>query len=236
MTVVLIVLFSVVCLGVMPFFLIEQRKKVSAKSLLLKMICASLFLAVGLFAYKSAGGSTYAKYMLLGLALSWVGDLGLHTWGKVAPVCKAVGTLSFLSAHVAYLTAYHERIQALSPDTRFFIPTMLIPILIGMAVYLLIIILTGTKLSVLMLPLSVYIFVLMLMCVKAIQLAHLSVGSSVFGAILLSIGSLFFLLSDTSLGLLMFNKKIKQSFPTKIFNIATYFVAQLMLASTILFI
>ena len=53
--------------------------------------------------------------------------------------------------------------------------------------------------------------------------------------IVLSVGSLCFVLSDASLGIIMFGGQ-KRNKPLKVFNIATYFAAQVMLASSILFI
>lgn len=230
MSTVFIVLFSVICLSVMPFYLTEQRRRISFRSLLLKMVCASMFLLVGVLALRRSGGSPYARAMLVGLALSWVGDLFLHIHG----LHQAIGVLGFLGAHFAYLAAYQSALRAYDPNTRLLTPGLLVPIAVGMLLYLLVFIFTRTSFSVLMVPLAGYIFVLMLMCVKAIQLAHFAAAQSPAGAVCLSVGSLLFLLSDTSLGLLMFNKKLKPNFPLKIFNIATYFAAQLLLAYTIL--
>ncbi len=235
MYLVFMALFSIVCIAVMPFFLLAQRKP-SNRSLLLKMICASMFVLCGAFAIAHTGETAYGGFMMLGLVFSWFGDLFLHIFGKARRIVFPIGILSFLVAHVMYLFAYDTELRVLRPDAPILEAWELLPILAGMAVYLLIIIVLKTKLSVLMIPLSVYIFFLFLMCTRALTLASHIAGESLFAAILLGTGAVFFLLSDTSLGLLMFNKKCKASFPLKIFNIATYFIGQLMLAATILFI
>jgi hypothetical protein len=49
----------------------------------------------------------------------------------------------------------------------------------------------------------------------------------------LIVGSLCFVLSDATLGMLNFGPK--KTFPLKCFNIGTYYAAQVLLASTILF-
>ncbi|MBO5895884.1 MAG: hypothetical protein J6Q83_01170 [Clostridia bacterium] len=53
--------------------------------------------------------------------------------------------------------------------------------------------------------------------------------------VVLVLGSLCFLLSDVVLGFIMFGG-FKKNYPIKIFNIVTYFAAQVLLASSILFI
>lgn len=226
-------IFSVICLAVMPFFLREQRNP-SNRSLLLKMICATMFLLVGLFSYRVSGASAYANFMLLGLASSWFGDLFLHIQGKAKTYAFPLGVLFFLAAHIIYLLAYDNYLSDIIPDHPFLAPWEIGVILIGMLLYLLVFIFTKTKFSVFMIPLSVYVFVLMLMCLRALTLACLQTSFHPAFSVALSIGAIFFLLSDTSLGLLMFNKKCKANFPLKIFNIATYFIGQLLLAITIL--
>lgn len=226
-------IFSVVCLVVMPFFLLEQRNP-SNRSLLLKMICATMFLMVGVFSYRVAGPSEYANFMLLGLGCSWFGDLFLHIQGKAKTYVFPLGVLFFLAAHIMYLLAYDSYLSRLQPEQPVLAVWELCVIAAGMVLYLFVFILTRTKFSAFMVPLAFYVFVLMLMCVRALTLAHLQTAFHPAFSVLLGIGAIFFLLSDTSLGLLMFNNKCKANFPLKIFNIATYFIGQLLLAGTIL--
>jgi len=62
-----------------PLFLHYQRPGICLKSFICKMICASMFLSVGLLAYFYTGNtSEFAKFILIGLSSSWVGDLFLH--------------------------------------------------------------------------------------------------------------------------------------------------------------
>jgi hypothetical protein len=85
----------------------------------------------------------------------------------------------------------------------------------------------------------VYTGVLVLMFLKATSLGlnyMLSGGENGLWALLtLALGSLFFLLSDATIGVLMFGGQ-KKNRPLKIFNIVTYFAGQMLLASSILFI
>ena len=57
----------------------------------------------------------------------------------------------------------------------------------------------------------------------------------IYAALVLTVGSFFFVLSDASLAVILFGGKGK-SYTLKIFNIVTYFWGQVMLASSILFI
>lgn len=235
MQIPLIIVSSVVCLSVMPFFLTEQRNK-SYRSLILKMVCASMFVLVGAFAVNKAGFGEYAKFMFFGLVCSWFGDLFLHIPGKGAKISAVFGVIFFLCAHIMYLSAYYGKLKEISPDTRFITSKEILIIFGLMLIYIGVLVLTKTGFSPLLVPLAIYIFFLFLMCIKSVALAYIISSGSLAGAIILSIGGIFFVLSDTSLGLLMFNKKLKTNFKLKIFNIATYFIGQLLLASTILFI
>ncbi|MBR1811920.1 MAG: lysoplasmalogenase [Clostridia bacterium] len=234
MYIVLMCIFSVICLAVMPFFLVEQRHP-SVKSLLLKMVCASMFLCVGIFALLQAGRSLYALFMVLGLVCSWFGDLFLHIQGKAKMPCAVIGVLSFLSAHVMYLIAFSNVITMEMHSSLLTVGTLIF-VLAMLAIYTVIVILTKTPLKLPLILLYIYAVFLTIMCFSALRLSVFLFPTTPIGAILLGTGAILFVLSDGSLGILMFNKKLKSNFPLKIFNIGTYFVGQLMLAATILFI
>ena len=231
----LIIAFSVICLAVMPFFLVEQKTP-SVRSLILKMICASMFLLTGLAAAKKAGMSPYARFMLLGLLCAWFGDLFLHIQGKAKVPCQVIGVLAFLAAHVMYLLAFGRELRRVSPETKMFTPGAAVFVAAVLVFYTVIVFATKTKLHPALLGLYGYAVFLTFMCFTALRLSAIVFPANAFGATLLGTGAILFVLSDGSLGILMFNKKLKTNFPLKIFNIGTYFVGQLMLAATILFI
>ena len=85
----------------------------------------------------------------------------------------------------------------------------------------------------------VYGWLLIIMLLKACALGlnfMLSGGKYGIGAlVVLFVGSLCFMMSDATLGVIMFGGQ-KRNKPLKVFNIVTYFVAQSLLASSILFI
>lgn len=235
MQIFFIIIASIVCLAVMPFFLSEQRH-MSYRSLTLKMVCASMFVIVGALAINKIGMNEYAKYMFAGLVCSWFGDLFLHIPGKAKNICAVFGVIGFLAAHIMYLTAYNGKLKSINPANKLLSGTEVLIILILIVIYVIIFLAFKTPMSPVHIPLLLYMFCLLAMCIKAISLGAIIRGSNTVGAVFLSLGGIMFVLSDTTLGLLMFNKKLKTNFRLKIFNIATYFVGQLLLAATILFI
>ncbi len=84
-----------------------------------------------------------------------------------------------------------------------------------------------------------YVLVLITMFLKATALGVnflVSGGENgIFALLALMIGSAFFVMSDTTLSVLLFGGQ-KKNKPLKIFNIVTYFAGQMLLASSILFI
>jgi hypothetical protein len=86
---------------------------------------------------------------------------------------------------------------------------------------------------------GVYFIILATMFVKASSLGiNYMLSGAPYGLItflVLFVGSLSFLVSDVLIGVILFAGK-KKNYPLKIVNIVTYFVAQVLLASSILFI
>lgn len=89
------------------------------KSLLLKMICSTLFILVGVLAIVLAGQfSRYALWILCGLGFSWLGDLFLHVSSKL--LYFLLGLFSFLTAHIFYVVAFCTALQKTFPGAGFF--------------------------------------------------------------------------------------------------------------------
>ena len=198
--------------GVVPFFLKAGWPKKTKKSLLLKMICSTLFILVGVLSILLAGRfSHYALWILCGLGFSWLGDFFLHVSSKM--LYFLLGLFSFLTAHIFYVVAFCTALQKTFPEAGFFNPYECLCIA------------------------AVVIIGLVTMMVKASSLGIrcLIAGTPLCGAAaaVLIVGSLCFVLSDATLAMLNFGPK--KTFPLKCFNIGTYYAAQVLLASTILF-
>lgn len=218
-----------------PKYLVAQRPGKSKTSLKYKMICSTMFVILGFSAAAIAENTTvYAIYMLAGLLLSWAGDFLLHV--KDTRLFFTFGLLAFLSAHLLYLTAYQNAAKYMFSG-KFLGPVQLGIVIATLLISLLYCFIKKVNVkSIMLLPVSIYILVLATMFVKASGLGvmHIRTGGALWEGAVLIIGSFFFLCSDATLGILMFVKK-KKSFSLKCFNIITYFSAQLMLASSILF-
>ena len=240
---VLWILFSL-CLVVevvcVPWYLKALWPEKCTKSLVLKMVCATMFVSVGVLSmFISNNFSSYAITMLVGLVFGWVGDYFLHA--KPSNVYFVTGFSSFLIGHFFYIGAYVRVLPKLFPDYKMLNAPELI---IGAVVLVLAtVMLKVTKMKmtpkIVEVGIWVYFIILTFMFTKATSLGYHQWQSGAQGGILpflvLTLGSFCFVLSDASLGVIMFADQ-RKNYPLKIFNILTYFWGQIMLASSILFI
>lgn len=197
-----------------------------------------MFFSIGILSMLIADNtSPFAITMLIGLGFGWVGDYFLHA--KESNAYFVTGFVSFLIGHIVYIVAYVRALPALFDDYK---PVTWYEIAIGVGVLAVaVVIALAMKIKfnppVIKYGILVYALILITMVLKASILGirtYLS-GGSIFAAIVLTVGSVFFLLSDGSLAVILFCGQ-KKNYPLKIFNIVTYFWGQVMLASSILFI
>ena len=209
-----------------PWFLKVMWPDPSKKSLLLKMICASLFVAVGVISmYISDNRTEFAYTMLLGLVFGWLGDFFLHV--NSTQTCFGIGFTSFLIGHIVYIISYVRALSNIFPDY---------PVISLICYNKLKLDMPGIFVKVSM---GTYFLILVTMFIKATALGvnyMLSGGAyGIVALLVLVLGSLCFVMSDVVLGVIMFGG-LKKNYPIKIFNIVTYFAGQVLLASSILFI
>lgn len=223
-----------------PLFLKAQWPGACRKSLIYKMICATAFFSMGILSMQIAGNkSDYAVLMLVGLAFGWLGDFFLHI--KSNQKCFAIGFMNFLIGHVIYISAYIRALPVINSEYN---PFNIVEIVIAVSIFVLALILikvfkVDLHMVILKIGCFVYGWLLIIMLLKASALGlnfMLSGGKYGIGAlVVLFVGSLCFMMSDATLGVIMFGGQ-KRNKPLKVFNIVTYFVAQSLLASSILFI
>ena len=219
-----------------PFYLEAQKNK-GIKSLTLKMLDSSCFMGAGILSVFIADNhSEFAKFMLIGLAFSWVGDFLLHV---IKPkILNAFGFVSFMVAHVFYIIAYNTAAQSIEPGRAFLQPWGILVPVIAIIIYT-VFTLKKMQFEKWALAASVaYGCVILTMLAKAADLAVLilqtGTANGVISAILLFSGAVLFVASDLTISFLIFDKRYKKNYPLKIFNIATYIAGQLLLASLIL--
>ncbi len=95
--------FTIACLAGLAATLFAETRRPMRKRVP-KMVAATAFIAVALSA--GALDTTFGRIMLVGLALSWFGDLFLTYNGRTPFVA---GLASFLAGHVAYVIAFINR-------------------------------------------------------------------------------------------------------------------------------
>ena len=219
-----------------PFYLEAQKNK-GIKSLTLKMFDSSCFLGIGVLSVFIADNhSEFAMFILIALGFSWAGDFLLHV---IKPkILNAVGFVSFMVAHVFYIIAYNTASQYIAPDRAFLQAWgWMIPV-VSLIIYT---VFTLKKMQFQKWALAAsiaYGCVILLMFAKAADLAVLllqtGAENSVITTILLFSGAALFVASDLTISFLIFDERYKKNYPLKIFNIATYFAGQILLASLIL--
>lgn len=224
-----------------PLFLKYSWPEKTFKSLCYKMISATLFLVTGLLAMKISSNSTpYASLVMFGLFFGWLGDLFLGYPSKKIAVF-GIGLFAFLGGHIFYIAAFQKAIYVRYPQSAAFAwyEILLVLALVGLVVFYALKKKINIK-SIMAVPVVMYAVTISCMLVKALRLC---VGEWLYGMndhmlalfLTVAIGAVMFVLSDGSLGILLFAGQEKNR-PLKFFNIGTYFAAQILLASSIFII
>ena len=221
-----------------PFFLHYQRPGIGTKSRICKMICATMYVVVAVLGMIYSGNtSRFAVLVLVGLCLSWVGDLLLHIEGNVYFL---IGGFFFAGAHVVFFVNWLLTKRALFPDVALIEIWEIIALLVIFAVECVITFkIRNVKAPKKMLPLLlVYAVFLIGSFISAAALGRLLwLGGGKAGAVLLTLGTFFFMLSDFAMVPLTFGTEEQQH--DKLFknhNIGTYFAAQTLIALALIFI
>lgn len=224
-----------------PIFLKYYWPEKCKKSMLFKMISATLFVLCGYFAMKISGNSTpYAYLMLWGLVFGWLGDLFLH-WLSNKMAIFALGVVAFLTGHIFYIVALQKAIETTYPAAAVF---EWYEILFVAIVLVAVVILAAVKnffkeKKAMTIGLTAYGAILLTMLAKT---ARYAIGEWAYGTndnmvmVFITIlgGGILFTISDVLLGYILMFKDKKRIL--RIINIVTYFAAQILLASSILFV
>lgn len=222
-----------------PMFLKHYWPQKCKQSMLFKMISATLFVLCGVAAMKIADNNTpYATMIIWGLVFGWFGDLFLH-WLSNKIAIYAVGVVAFLTGHIFYLIALQKAIITRYPGSNTFEWYEI--------VFVAVVIIAVTILAVfkgfykdragMTAGLTAYGVLLLAMFAKC---ARYAIGEWAYGtndnmvAVFITVlgGGFLFAVSDILLGYILFFKDKKRIW--RVINIVTYFIAQILLASSIL--
>lgn len=238
------ILTALIAVGVIAltyYYVAAQKDGACPKSLLLKMLGATGYLSVGILCILITGEcSEFDKAMLIALFCSWLGDLFLHLWFHF--LFTALGFVCFLSSHIFFIRAYMTGIASFNvslPEKHFYsIPEiLLIVVLIGLFIY-------GIKKSEMNLhgfmriPIIIYGIVIITMLCKAtiLGIEAVKAGITPLALICAVAGALNFVASDFTISILMFDRRQKKNFKLKLFNMYTYFAAEILLAALVYYI
>lgn len=237
------ILYAVICAAVMVtsyFFVKSQYGGACWRSLSLKMLAATGYFAIGMLAARISGNNSPFVFIMYGALLcSWIGDLFLHLWQT--KIFSGIGFLGFLTAHFFFIAAYMSAIRVYAPDAKFFSVPEIIAVVLFDVFFIIFSRAIGTEIKgILIVPIVMYATVITTMlckaCVMGIGMVKAGAPHAGFAAALAISGAVLFVASDFTIAILMFNKKYKKSHPLKMFNIITYFAAELALASLILIV
>lgn len=216
------------------------------KSLTFKMIAATAFVGIGLLGMLITDNtSQYANLMIIGLALGWFGDLFMHIPhppGNPRMSVVYMGAAGFLVGHIFYVLAFVKSTIRLVDNYNFFT----IPEVVAFVVIFLAFALTlkpvfkfnfaNTFMKVTLHIYSIFLIVMLIKsCVFGVTYYTSGSENGLWGMLILIVGGIFFFISDLTLGIRLLgggkgNKTIKTV------SLYAYFIAQLLLATSILFI
>lgn len=194
-----------------------------------KTITSILFISAGLISYiKSPGDYYYFALLIIGLFFSLFGDMFLalkvnHDDGSLNKYFL-YGLVSFSLTHVLYVLAF-------SHLGSFNILDLIVALILA---FIAISILKSNKnidFKDMFLPASMYAFIICLMTFESIKL--LLLFNLNMATCLLLIGALLFILSDIVLSFILFNSNPKKFLSA--INLITYYIGQVLIASTLLF-
>lgn len=236
--IIIIALFWIAECIAFPIFIKAQWPKPTYTSFIAKMISASIFVGYGVYLASITGwNSKFTLFMVFGFVGGWLGDLLLHLdpFLRESKVGKAAafvaGLLAFLAGHIMYVIAYINGINALGYSISWATYTL---IAVVAAVAVIVLIATKLKLGIATAPVALYALTISAMLGMAITLGVNVFSVSPLVSVALILGAILFVISDGTLVFCIFgSKRAKANFPLKVVNLATYFIAQMLLGSSI---
>jgi uncharacterized membrane protein YhhN len=202
------IITAISCLVLVETLLVEMV----VLAAIAKVLASCGFIAVAIFS--GALQSRYGKVLLLGLTLSFLGDVFLIGESRQAFLA---GLAAFLLAHLAYVASFVVNGVNLRWMSAAAVPVVVIAVVISNWLS------PHTPLE-LALPVQLYTAVISAMVITAIGTR----GSG--GSVLILTGAVLFFLSDLSVASL---RLVQTEFPTYIWGLPLYYSGQLCLALSV---
>lgn len=219
-------LLCTVCLVIAVLLLFREREGDYVQAVLLKGLASLCFVILGILCARHVGWPQTAKLIVTGLILGAIADVLLNlrqVFQAAGQKIFLVGILVFLSGHIVYLTAV--------------LPLCPAPVLCALAAAVLTFLLMRWIFGRITAKKAFKIFgivyigaIVFLNCVAAANLLSYASGFN----ILFAAGALLFLVSDIVLILNTFGPKSR--FSLRFVNLGLYYVGQLIIALSCLFL
>lgn len=222
-----------------PLYLKAFWPRPNKKSLKLKMICSTAFVCTGILSmYIADNFSEYAIRMVIGLALGWLGDYFLHAKSTMGFFLTGGGF--FIAGHIEYTIAFVKTIPIYNAEMGYVtIPEIVAFVIIFIVFGTIMIKKFNFQTPFLKAVTFLYGAFLVTMLIKSVALGITYFGSgnenNIIVLLWMSLAGIMFFMSDFSLGVMLLGGH-NENHRLKVFNIVTYFGAQMLLASSILFI
>ena len=239
---IIVAFWAAECLA-FPIFIRAQWPQKCVKSFVWKVISATIFVGYGV--YLMLGYSLvdikFSKYMVIGLALGWLGDVLLHLTALSKKPSKVfegasfvAGLVAFLVGHIFYVLAYINALQQIDKWNSGTIRTIIIIVAVMLVGFVTAQLIVKLKLGIAVIPVLLYAITISTMLACAVMLAINTFSSMPEFAFVIALGAVLFVISDGTLVFCIFgSEKAKNSYSLKVVNLTTYFIGQMLLASTI---
>lgn len=222
------IFLSLASLTTLLFFTNSSIYKYSYR-VISKFITSSMFILICITShlyYKN--NILYYSLILSGLIFSLLGDLFLAFKPKMILSLDAnflLGILSFSLAHISYILAFNTlKILSLS--------VILAALILSSIMIIFLKNIKKLNFKSYFIPLYIYSLIICLMFCKGISLYTTDV--SICGYIILSLGISLFVISDLILSFILFYKKTPKYFTS--LNLITYYIGQILIALSVIFI
>ncbi len=218
----------------------------SKKSLSCKMVAATAFVGIGVLGMLITNNqSQYANLMIIGLLLGWFGDLFMHIPhppGNPRMSVVYIGAAGFLVGHIFYVSAFVKTTASLVTNYNFFtIPEIIVFLVLFIAFALVLKPVFKFEFKNLFMQITLYLYsmFLLVMLIKSFVFGityYISgAENGLIGMIILLVGGILFFISDLTLGIRLLGSG-KGNKIIKTVSLYAYFLAQLLLSTSILFI
>lgn len=203
-----IIVVGAACVVLVTCLLFELR----TAALLAKLIASTAFVVLALRA--GALQSIFGRLVLVGLLVSWCGDMFLTQGNQAAFLA---GLFAFLLAHVAYVAAFVAR--GVSPGWLGAAAVPVAALAVAVSIWL-----TPYLAAGLVVPVRIYTAIISLMVIFA-------VGTRGRGAtLLIPVGAVLFFVSDLSVAAL---RLVQTDLPTYVLGLPFYYAGQVCLALSV---